>query len=330
LITQRIAGAVKAPLRNVAFSPELCRTQPTPPRGEDWLHEVKWDGYRILATVVGSEVRLWSRNGKEWTAKIPRIASAVTAMKLDSAQLDGELIAMTSGRDDFNALHRDIGSADLAYVLFDIPYYDGQSLRHVPLVERKALLLALLKKRPQPKLVFSEHVIGHGDQVFANAIAEHLEGIVSKRVNSEYRGDRTGAWVKVKARASDEFVVVGFTDPKGSRSGVGALLLAEHDADGKLVYIGRVGTGFDDRTLKELRPKLDKLRAATPTADDGLMAKKDRMLALWVKPRLVIEVFHQGRGGNGLLRQSAFKTFRDDKTVATLAAERKAKRAGKT
>ncbi|MGN6518780.1 MAG: non-homologous end-joining DNA ligase [Dokdonella sp.] len=312
------AGA-PSPISNTAFAPELCRTEKTAPSGDDWLHEVKWDGYRILATVVDGKVRLWSRNAKEWTEKIPAIAADIAALKLHSAQLDGELVAVSDGKVDFNALHADRAGAALAYVLFDMPYFDGLSLRNEPLVERKELLQRVLKKAKKgSSLRYSEHVVGKGPAVFASAAEHELEGIVSKRVNGRYTGTRSGAWVKVKARPSDEFVVVGFTEPQGSRSGIGALLLAEFDGAGRLIYIGRVGTGFSDRQLVDLRKSLEKDRVSSPTADDNLMEKKDRALALWVKPRLIIEVFHQGRGGNGLLRQPAFKTFRADKSLKSL------------
>lgn len=312
-----------ASISNTAFEPELCRTEKTAPAGNDWLHEVKWDGYRILATIVDGKVRLWSRNAKEWTEKIPAIAADIAALKLKSAQLDGELVAVVEGKADFNALHADRADAALAYVLFDMPYFDGVSLRNEPLHERKALLQGVLKMAKKgSSLRYSEHVVGNGPAVFKSAAANELEGIVSKRVTGRYTGTRSGAWVKVKSRPSDEFVVVGFTEPKGSRGGIGALLLAEYDDAGRLIYIGRVGTGFSDRELGDLRKSLEKDRVSSPTADDNLMEKKDRALALWVKPRLVIEVFHQGRGGNGLLRQPAFKTLRADKTLRALRVER--------
>lgn len=310
-----------ASIASAFFAPELCKSVENPPTSDDWLHEVKWDGYRILATVVDGVVRLWSRNANEWTGKVPRIASDIAKLKLERAELDGELIAVTAGAADFNALHADRDQAALAYVLFDVPSLDGQDLRGVPLVDRKAALERILGGRSGKKatlLKYSDHVIGHGPEVFEKARKAGLEGIVSKRCDSQYSGTRSGAWLKIKARPTDEFVVVGFTEPKGSRAGMGALLLAEYDGDGQLVYIGRVGTGFSDKQLRELRPKLEKTRVATPTADDSLMERRDRPLAVWVKPKLIAEVFHQGRGGNGLLRQSAFKTFRTDKTPASL------------
>ncbi|HEV2607759.1 MAG TPA: DNA ligase D, partial [Xanthomonadaceae bacterium] len=315
------AGAVPEILESAAFAPELCKAQDAPPTGDDWLHEVKWDGYRIVTTVVDGKVRIWSRNAIEWTARVPELASAVATLKLKSAQLDGEMIVVRDGRDDFNALQARLSTvatdAPLVYMLFDLPNLNGQSLRDVPLIERKALLARLIEAKPHPLLRYSEHQIGNGQAVFAQAVAARLEGIVSKRVLSGYRGTRNGDWVKTKGRPSDEFVVIGFTEPKKSRAGIGALLLAQ-PRNGKLVYVGRVGTGLSDEQLRGLRKRLHADVVDASTADTGLMARSDLKLAIWVKPRLVVEVWFQGIGGQGLLRQPAFKAMRLDKTPEEL------------
>ncbi len=323
----KLAGAVPADLKDEAFAPELCRSQAEPPEGDAWLHEVKWDGYRIVATVVAGKVRLWSRNAVEWTTKVPELVKALAALKLKSAQLDGEMIVFQDGRDDFNALQGRMSAenkAPLLYMLFDMPHLNGKSLRDVPLIDRKEALSILLQTRPNSLLRYSEHQVGHGKDVFAQATTAGLEGIVSKRAHSVYRGTRNGDWVKVKARPSDEFVVVGYTEPKGSRSGVGALLLAKPSAQG-LTYVGRVGTGLNDKQLQTLRKQLMVTRVKETSADISLMDRKDVGLALWVKPTMVVEVFYQGVGGQGLLRQPAFKTIRVDKTPTSLAAELSAK-----
>ncbi|HEV7490268.1 MAG TPA: non-homologous end-joining DNA ligase [Rhodanobacteraceae bacterium] len=314
-------------LKNEAFAPELCRLAKDPPAGDAWLHEVKWDGYRILATVVKGKVRLWSRNAIEWTHKVPELAEAIASLKLKSAQLDGEMVVLRAGVSNFNALQGRLSAENAEpaiYVLFDMPYLNGANLRDAPLIERKAKLAALLKRRKNPLLAYSAHQVGHGREIFEQAQYNNLEGIVSKKVNSPYRGDRNGDWVKVKARPSDEFAVVGFTDPKGSRTGIGALLLAKH-VRGEWVYIGRVGTGFTDKHLRALRKQLSSDVVATPRANTELMERKDRALAIWVEPKLVVEVFYQGFGGQGLLRQAAFKTLRADKTVESLIAEDRAR-----
>lgn len=316
------AGAKRETLRAEPFAPELCRSLATPPQGEDWLHEVKWDGYRLVASVVRGKVRLWSRNAIEWTARVPDIVKAIGALKLGSAQLDGELIVLGNGRADFNVLQARLAGANakpLVYMLFDLPHRDGWSLRDVPLIQRKEQLAALLAERPHEQLRYSEHQVGNGRAMFAQATKAGLEGVVSKRVDSPYRGLRNGDWVKVKGRPSDEFIVIGYTEPKGSRSGIGALLLARPHGK-SLRYAGRVGTGFSASQLLALRKQLDPLVTDETPADTELMSNPERRLAIWVEPTLVVEVYYQSIGGQGLLRQPAFKTLREDKSPGDVIA----------
>lgn len=314
------------------FTPELCRSQDAPPRGPEWLHEAKWDGYRILATVVGRKAALWSRNGLDWTDRLADVAAAVKHLGVKSAQLDGELVVVRDGHADFNALQARLSGesdAPLHYLLFDLPHLDGASLRDVPLVERKAQLKALLDAHPQDVLGFSEHQTGNGAEVFAQAKSAGVEGIVSKRADSGYSGARSGAWVKVKGRPSDEFVVIGYTPPKGSRVGIGALLLAKPSADGWR-YVGRVGTGIGHDLLRELLKKLKRIHTKATDADLSLLVKKDVLIAQWVKPTLVVEVYYQGVGRQGLLRQPAWKGLREDKTPDDLRTPAARKAARKT
>ncbi|MEO6075413.1 MAG: non-homologous end-joining DNA ligase, partial [Dokdonella sp.] len=318
-----LAGLKRAPMKNQAFDPELCRSQTTAPTGDNWLHEVKWDGYRLLTTIVRGKPRLWSRNGIEWTERLPDLVDAVRSLGLKSAQLDGEMVVLRNGRDSFNALQARLSEDggkrgdDVVYMLFDLLYRNGESWRDVALLERKKALAKLIHEHTHDLLRYSEHQLGSGTEVFAQATTAGSEGIVSKRVDSHYRGGRGGDWVKVKSRASDEFVVVGYTEPKGSRSGIGALLLGQLH-DGVLSYVGRVGTGFDDALLKSLRKQLSKSTIEEATINLDRLPASDRKAAIWVRPELVIEAFNQGYGGNGLLRQASFKTLREDKTVADL------------
>ncbi|QBB70162.1 DNA ligase D [Pseudolysobacter antarcticus] len=307
-------------LASAAFTPELCRLQSSPPSGAEWLHEIKWDGYRILCTVVKGQVRLWSRNAIEWTDRLPELAGAVRSLKLKSAQLDGEMIVLKDGRDDFNALQARLSAENgepAIYMLFDLLHLNGKSLRNVPLIDRKRVLADLMQKHSHSLLRFSQHQVGSGEEAFAQAAAAGQEGIVSKRADSSYSGSRNGDWIKVKARPSDEFAVVGFTLPKGSRAGVGALLLGQ-PRNGEMTYVGRVGTGLNNEDLREWRNRLEPSIRDKPTANIDLMAKVDRRLAIWVKPKIVIEAFYQGIGGQGLLRQPAFKVLRRDKKVVDL------------
>jgi bifunctional non-homologous end joining protein LigD len=309
-----------------AFSPELAKLVPTPPAGDAWLHEVKWDGYRIVASIVDGEVRLWSRNGIEWTDKVPELATAVRSLKLKDAQLDGEMIVPTETGSDFNALQGRLGAenkAPLRYVLFDAPRLSGEDLRKLPLVERKARLESLLKKSRSKLLAYSAHQIGNGAALYAQAMKAGWEGIISKRAHSPYiDGARNGDWVKIKARLSDEFAVVGYTNPEGSRIGIGALMLASW-VDDEWVYVGRVGTGFDDELLRSLAKQLRPLEVKEPTANAALMEAATRRKAHWVKPTIVAEVFHQGLGSQHLLRHPSLKAIRANKTPKSLASESK-------
>src|SRR6185437_13838501 len=254
-------GAKKAPLRAGFFKPELARLRQEAPTGEEWLHEVKWDGYRILVCIDRGDLTLWSRNALPWTDRLPDISDALGTLGLDSAQLDGELVVLRDGHSDFNALQQTLAgeqASPLTFVLFDAPYLQGCDLARVSLIERKTLLEKLLGTRSSPHLRYSEHVVGHGEQAFRFACDQGLEGIVSKRIDSPYRAGRGDDWIKVKRLASDEFAIVGYTEGTGSRQGFGALLLATPQGDGWR-YMGRVGTGFPAERLIDLRRRLEKL-----------------------------------------------------------------------
>src|SRR5690606_16763923 len=263
-----LEGARKAKAPDGPFKPQLARLGDAPPQGGQWLHEIKWDGYRILATVREGEVQLWSRNALEWTGRIPDISDAVRALGLTSAALDGELIAGGGTRDDFNLLQATLSGerpGKLAYVLFDLLHIDGVDITEAPLEQRKELLRQLLEKAP-PQLAFSSHVAGDGQQAWQLAGEQHFEGIISKRSDRPYRPGRGDDWRKTKQLASDEFAVVGYTAPRGSRTGFGSLLLATPDAKHSWRYVGRVGTGFSDEQLRELAPRLARGGGDTPTA----------------------------------------------------------------
>ena len=314
-------GSRKAKASGEFFAPQLARLRETPPQGETWLHEVKWDGYRIVATMLKGKARLWSRNGLPWNDRLPEIVQALEALGLDSAHLDGELIALDSeGRSDFNALQRTLSGeaqAPLVYMLFDMPYLEGYDLSRVPLIERKALLQRLLAHAPS-HLGFSSHTVGHGDDVFAMAMEQKLEGIIAKRVDGGYHGGRGDDWQKIKRLESDEFAVVGYTAAKGSRLAFGSLLLARPNGDGSWTYVGRVGTGFTDAMLRELGDTL----ASGGTKKPGVrIGNIDPMLrgALWVTPEVVAEVYFRGIGNKKLLRQPSLKTLRVDKSVDDLS-----------
>ncbi|MET0330839.1 MAG: DNA ligase D [Dyella sp.] len=301
------------------FEPELTRLRERAPSGDDWLHEVKWDGYRLLTTVADGKVTLWSRNGLRWNDRLPDIVQAIQALGVTSLRLDGELIALQNGQSDFNALQKTLAGeaqSPLAYMVFDLPHLAGYDLSRSPLLERKSLLQRLLANVPHP-LAYSSHVVGHGEEVFQQAEQQGLEGIVCKRTQSLYRGGRGDDWLKIKRIESDEFVVVGYTAPNGSRTGLGSLLLGRPAVDGGWDFAGRVGSGLSAELLHQLERQLKPQRRATPSVH---AAGIDPLLrgAHWVTPRLVVEVFFRGLGNHGLLRQPTLKALRMDKSPAAL------------
>lgn len=300
--------------------PQLTRSREKPPAGEAWLHEVKWDGYRLVASVVDGRATVWSRNGLRWNDRVPEIVQAIEALGVDSARFDGELVALDNqGRSDFNALQKALSGESpvpLVYMVFDLPFLLGKILQDVPLTQRKALLERVLVGAP-PQLRYSGHHVGDGQAVFDQALAHQLEGIVSKRAQGVYHPGTREDWFKIKRLDSDEFAVVGFTGAKGSRLSLGALLLARPEPKGRWRYVGRVGTGFSDELLRQLGRGFVKKGQDSPVVPlDGVdPALRD---ARWVKPTAVAEVFFRGYSGTGLLRQASLKALRLDKVPEDL------------
>jgi len=322
-----LSGARRARLADGPFKPQLAILGTAPPPGDDWLHEAKWDGYRLLTVIRDGEVRIWSRNALEWTAKVPEIAGALAQLGLEQAALDGELIAGAGTQADFSVLQATLAgekNAPLSYVLFDLLHLEGVDISRATQLERKDLLATLLK-RVRPPLAYSSHVLGHGERAFAAAAERHLEGIISKRASAPYRAGRGDDWRKSKRQESDEFAVVGMTPPRGSRTGFGSLLLARPDGRGGWSFAGRVGTGFNQAMLAELGETLGRRVRATPTVDIPDALDTDLRGARWFPPKAVVEVFYRGVGNQGLLRQPSLKGLRPDKTAADLrSSERSA------
>ncbi len=308
----------------VGFEPALARTQDAPPAGERWLHEIKWDGYRVLADLVEGRARLRSRNGLDWTDTLSEVARAVEALPVADACLDGELVVLEAdGRSDFSELQRVLeGSsrARLRYLVFDMPGVAGIDLRGVPLLERKRLLQALLGEATGV-VAYSDHIVGHGARMFEETARAGIEGVVSKRADSDYRAGRSGDWVKSKHATTDEFVVVGYTRPKGARPGFGSLLLAR-PAGASWQYMGRVGTGFDDATLARLHERLSAMCQRDAPVQLPEHVPFSRSSVTWVRPGIVVEVAFRGLGKEGLLRQSSFQRLRPDKNPRDLDGQR--------
>jgi len=315
-----LTGARRAKLP-ASLDAELATLVDAAPEGDEWVHELKLDGYRLLCRRDGKTVRLFTRNGNDWTDRFPTLAEALRALPVKSVVLDGEAVVLDAeGRSSFQALQRAFGerAPALHLFVFDLLFLDGYDVRAAPLLERKALLRRLLAAVPDDAaLRLSDHVVGQGPAVLAEACKRGAEGIVSKRADAPYRAGRTRDWLKVKCARRQEFVIAGFTDPSGSRRGFGALVLAARDAGGTLRHVGKVGTGFDSATLVGLRKRLEKLERPKPAITG---APRGRGLH-WVEPRLVAEVSFTEWTGDGRIRHPAFVALREDKAADEVRIE---------
>jgi bifunctional non-homologous end joining protein LigD len=324
----RTTVKVRAPRKRRALpasvKPQLATLVEKPPEGEGWLHEIKFDGYRILAYVDGDKVRLKSRNDLDWTAKFPELAKAVGRGKARQVILDGEVVALNEhGVSDFQALQSALTShkrGGLIYYVFDLLWLDGEDLRGLPLAERKPRLESLKLPVDRGPLRFAEHVRANGADFFAEAERLGLEGIISKRQDQPYKPGRGSDWLKIKCATRSEFVIGGFTDPGGARQGFGALLLGYYDKARDFKYAGRVGTGFNDRLLKDLSKKLHGIEVSKPPFS-GVAIKRERH-AHWVRPNLVAEVRYSNWTRDGLLRHPAFLGLREDKPAKSVHREK--------
>jgi DNA ligase D-like protein (predicted ligase) len=305
--------------------PQLTELVEAAPAGPDWLHEIKFDGYRMQARLDRGEVRLLTRTGLDWTHKYPAIADAVSSLGAGQAYLDGELCGVRSdGITSFSTIQAasDTGNAAaLVFFLFDLLYLDGENLCPRPLIERKTRLAEMLANARSP-LHYTDHQIGHGRAFHEKACALALEGIVSKRADAAYTPGNRGLWVKVKCLHREEFVVVGWTDPEGSRPWLGALLLATYDPDGRLVYAGRAGTGIKQAELQRLWRRLqplaiDRMPLEVPPPRSSRFGSPLVLSRVhWVRPELVAEVKYLTWTDDNLLRQVVYEGLREDKPAA--------------
>jgi bifunctional non-homologous end joining protein LigD len=303
--------------------PELATLVDKLPDGKDWLFEVKFDGYRALAAVAGDHVRIYTRNGLDWTDRYPIIARALAALDLDGALLDGEVVALDSeDRSDFSMLQKALseGGHGLNYFIFDLLGQGGKDLRNQPLIARKERLQKLLEGLPRSgPLAYSDHVVSDGREMYRTLCEKAFEGVIAKRTNSRYRSGRGHAWLKIKCHQEQEFVIVGWLASTKNRP-FSSIILAQ-SARGKLRYAGRVGSGFSDHDLAMLAKQFKAL-AQRDTPLDGELPRGLRRGAHWVTPELVAEIAFAEFTGDGIVRQGRFLGLRQDKPAETIERER--------
>jgi DNA ligase D-like protein (predicted ligase) len=304
------------------IKPQLTCLVAEAPAGDSWLHEIKYDGYRMHARIDSGQLKLLTRTGLDWSHRYKRTIEALGALKVKSAYLDGELCALDGyGVPVFSRLQAamDEGSTDqLVFFPFDLLYLNGDRTTQLALLERKKRLQPLFKKEIHG-LRYSEHVVSDGPSFREHACKFGLEGVISKRIDRPYAPGDRGIWVKSKCLNREEFVVVGWTDPEGSRFHIGALLLGYYTDDGRLLYAGRAGTGMAAKELKRLAGVLaplqvPKMPLAEPRPRDSRFGSPLKLSHVhWVQPEVVVEVTYLTWTEDNLLRQVSYQGQREDK-----------------
>lgn len=313
-----------------SMSPQLPTLSSAPPAAGEWLYEIKFDGYRIMARIEGAKVQLITRGGHDWTAKMPGLVKSLAALELESAWLDGEIVVLgASGTPDFHALQNAMDktkSGNIDYFLFDAPYLEGHDLRKAPLLARRKALERLIEERPQERLRFSAAFDADAGAILESARAMGLEGVIAKRKDAPYESRRTQTWLKLKNWLRQEFVVAGYSDRSSGEAEVGALLLAVQGENGALQYVGNVGTGWDAKTAAALKRQLAKLETTASPFGDQPMPKSrwgtSKEPVRWVQPRLVAEVEFSEWTPDQQVRHAKFVSLRGDKPAAEVRRER--------
>jgi bifunctional non-homologous end joining protein LigD len=323
LRSEDLASLPEAPVPR-EFHAELATLVDEAPEGDVWLHEVKFDGYRIGCRIDRGKVQLITRNGKDWTAHFPEIVEAARRLAVERALFDGEVtILLDDGRTSFQALQNVFGEDSrrrVVYFVFDLLHLDGRDVARAPLEQRKRLLRQLLERKKSAGAIrYCDDFAGHGGEFLREACKKGLEGIVSKRRDLPYRPGRSPQWVKTKCVQRQEFVIGGFTDPEGSREGIGALLVGVYE-HGTLAFAGKVGTGFTQKTSRELRRALEGVEQKDcpfVPRPPGSLGKN----AHWVRPDLVAEVRFTEWTEDGKLRHPSFQGLRADKPATDVKRE---------
>jgi bifunctional non-homologous end joining protein LigD len=326
-----LANARRAELPQT-LSPQLATLSKELPGHGDWLYELKFDGYRLLARIdAKGGVKLVTRKGNDWTDRMPPLAKAVAGLGIRSSWIDGEIVVLNErGTPDFNLLQNAFDAArtgSIVFFVFDLPFADGHDLRRVPLRDRRAMLRRVIEAHGSEMIRLSEHFTGDAAQILRGACELKFEGIIAKRADAPYVSERATTWLKLKCSERQEFVIAGFTDRQGSRSQVGALVLGYHDEHGKLRPGGSVGTGWDARTAADLHERLSKLETAKPPFEAGEVkpgrwSKRAIGSERWVKPELVAEVSFGEWTPDGHVRHGVFQGLREDKPAKEITRER--------
>jgi bifunctional non-homologous end joining protein LigD len=306
--------------------PALALLNEDPPEGKNWIHEIKFDGYRLQARIDDVAVRLLTRRGLDWTIRFPSIVRALQPLRVASALLDGELIVEDEhGVSNFAGLLSDLKGKRhnrLVFVAFDLLYCNGFNLMGASQLDRKAALHTIIKSLPANSVIrYSEHLdmAGNGD-LLRKACKMGLEGIVSKRADARYISGRGGQWIKSKCHLRQEFVIVGYVPSTATPSAIGSLVLGYYEK-GVLVHAGRVGTGFSDLVAIDLKKRLDAIPAPQPKFK-SVLSSANRRGVVWAEPKLVAEVEYGGWSSDNLLRHSSFKGLREDKPAREITLER--------
>ena len=302
-----------------SFKVELATLRTTPPEGDEWIHEIKYDGYRTLAIKLNGKVFMMTRNQNDWTRTYQDLAADLEKCKLDNFVIDGEICVLNSdGKTDFNKLQHSVGRNSLktnvkglVFYAFDLLLYEGEDYRQKRLLERKKKLKTFLKKISK-KFIYSEHFeVEDTSKILKEFCRLNLEGVISKRKDSIYQGKRSEDWIKTKCQKNDEFVVIGYLP--GESHPFGALLVGEY-VDKKLKFVGRVGTGFSDEMKKDFLKKAKSIKSEKSPIEEVPRGLKD---AIWLRPKFIAEVHFLQKSAKGL-RHASFKTFRKDKTLKDL------------
>jgi bifunctional non-homologous end joining protein LigD len=319
-----LENARKAPYPDT-FRPQSATLTDKPPDNQNWIHEIKFDGYRIVSMIDNGDIKMISRNGKNWTKRFASLAESLRKFPAEQAVLDGEIVVLRNdGTSDFQALQNVLKGYErgtLVYYAFDLPYCSGHDLTRTPLRERKRLLQSFLQQMDSENIPirFSNHITGSGTGVYEHICRMALEGVISKKADSGYEQKRSGNWLKIKCLKRQEFIIGGYSEPSGSRSGIGALLVGYYKGK-DLIYAGRVGTGFTVKMLRLLENRLKGMQQPKPSFNNppaGSLARRVH----WVQPDLVADVEFSEWTREGILRQPSFKGLREDKSPKEVVRE---------